>query len=254
MDGEYRLYPVEPGNIEGLADLVNAMRDGKIQGLNITIPHKQVILPLLDELSPSAMAIGAVNTLYFNDGKLTGHNTDAPGFLADHAKFLKNRFYEKIGLVLGAGGAARAVVYALLNDGWKVTLAVRRADMGQAISLKESFEQQMGARQMAILLMEARELSRRVSEIRLIVNATPVGMFPDTDFTPWPTDLAFPDGAAVYDLVYNPRQTRLVRDAQAAGLAATSGLGMLVEQAALSFACWTGQEVPREVFFAAVEA
>ena len=107
---------------------------------------------------------------------------------------------------------------------------------------------------MNIVLLEAGDLGRLGNGIELIVNATPIGMFPETDFSPWPDGLPFPDGAAVYDLVYNPRQTRLVRDAQAAGLRATTGLGMLVEQAALSFACWTGQDVPREVMFAAVEA
>ena len=94
----------------------------------------------MDELTPSAQAIGAVNTLYFKDGKLIGHNTDAPGFLADQTKFLGNSASEKKALVLGAGGAARAVVYALLKEGWKVTLAVRRADISQAQTLMESFE------------------------------------------------------------------------------------------------------------------
>ena len=107
---------------------------------------------------------------------------------------------------------------------------------------------------MNIVLLEASELGRLDRGIGLIVNATPIGMFPETDFSAWPEGLAFPNGAAVYDLVYNPRQTRLVREAQAAGLRAITGLGMLVEQAALSFACWTGQVVSREIMYAAVEA
>jgi shikimate dehydrogenase len=102
--------------------------------------------------------------------------------------------------------------------------------------------------------LEAKDLGRLGNGIWLIVNATPIGMFPEVDSSPWPDHLLFPHGAAVYDLVYHPRQTRLVREAQAAGLQATTGLGMLVEQAVLSFACWTGQEVPREVMFVAVES
>jgi len=254
IHGEYLLYPVAPGAIGGLAELARHMRDGEIDGLNVTIPHKQAIIPLLDELTPSAKAIGAVNTLYLNNGKLIGHNTDAPGFLADQARFLRNSVIEKKALVLGAGGAARAVVYALLKDGWKVTLAVRRADLNQARALIEAFEPQIGSSSMDLVMMEAGDLERLGSRTQFIVNATPIGMFPETDISPWPNGLPFPKEAAVYDLVYNPRQTRLVEAAQAAGLRATTGLGMLVEQAALSFACWTGRDVPREVLFAVVEA
>ena len=254
IHGEYLLYPVAPGAIGGLAELARHMHDGEIDGLNVTIPHKQAIIPLLDELTPSAKAIGAVNTLYLNNGKLIGHNTDAPGFLADQARFLRNSIIEKKALVLGAGGAARAVVYALLKDGWDVTLAVRRADLNQARALIEAFEPQTGSSSMDLVLLEAGDLERLGSRIQLIVNATPIGMFPEPDISPWPNGLPFPKEAAVYDLVYNPRQTRLVEEAQATGLRATTGLGMLVEQAALSFACWTGRDVPREVLYVAVEA
>jgi shikimate dehydrogenase len=252
--GEYRLYPVAPGEIPGLAELTNAMRNSEIQGLNVTIPHKQAIIALLDELTPSAQAIGAVNTLYFQDGKLIGHNTDASGFLADQAKFLGKSLYEKKALVMGAGGAARAVVFALLGDGWEVTLAVRGADINQAEMLRKSFETLPGAERMNVVLLDAGTLGQHRSGIGLIVNATPIGMFPEIDYSPWPDGLAFPDGAAVYDLVYNPRLTRLVREAQVAGLRAITGLGMLVEQAALSFACWTGQVVSREEMYTALEA
>ena len=254
LDGEYRLYPIAPGEMDGLAKLAQAMRAGEIQGLNVTIPYKQAVLSLLDELTPSAQAIGAVNTLYLKDGKLIGHNTDAPGFLADQAKLNQHGSSDKIALVLGAGGAARAVVYALLKDGWQVRLAVRRSDMDQANALMESFKGLTGNSPSEIFLLEAGHLADKMFGSRLIVNATPIGMFPDVDSSPWPDGLPFPNGAAVYDLVYNPHQTRLVKQAQAAGLNATTGLGMLVEQAALSFACWTGRDVPREVLFAAVEA
>ncbi len=240
--------------MEDLPNWQVACATAKLHGLNVTIPHKQAIIPFLDELTPSALAIGAVNTLFCKDGKLIGHNTDAPGFLADLTKFLKNTNAEKEALIMGAGGAARAVVYALLADGWNVTLAVRRADVDQAGALIESFKQQAGAGCMRSTLLEPGDLNLHRKGIRLIVNATPIGMSPETESSPWPVGLPLPQGAAVYDLVYNPRQTRLVREAQAAGLQATTGLGMLVEQAALSFACWTGREVPREVMFAAAEA
>jgi shikimate dehydrogenase len=254
LQGEYLLYSVAPEEIGRLAVLARRMRDGEIQGLNVTIPHKQAIMPLLDELTPSAQLIGAVNTLYLREGKLIGHNTDAPGFLADLAKFLQNTPPEKNALVLGAGGASRAVVYGLLKDGWKITLAVRRADLNQASALIESFESLKVATMINLVLMEAGDLGRLGCEIQLIINATPIGMFPKVDISPWPEKLPLPNGATIYDLVYNPRPTRFVQNALAAGLQATTGLGMLVEQAALSFACWTGQNAPREALYAAVEA
>jgi shikimate dehydrogenase len=254
LQGEYRLYPVEPGDIGGLAVLTTRMRVGEIQGLNVTIPHKQAIMSLMDELTASSQAIGAVNTVSWQDGKLIGDNTDAPGFRSDLTKFLPNTAAKKKALVLGAGGAARAVVYALLKDGWQVALAVRKADLGQADALIKSFAAQAGAESMDLLLLESKDMGRLESGIQLIVNATPIGMFPDSDHSAWPEGLPFPKGAAVYDLVYNPRQTRLVREAQAASLRATTGLGMLVEQAALSFAGWTGRDVAREILFGAVEA
>jgi shikimate dehydrogenase len=254
LDGDYNLYPVSPDDPLALAELVRRVRNCELQGLNVTIPHKQAVIPLLDELSPSALSIGAVNTLYLKNNRLIGHNTDAPGFLADLAKFLTNAASGKKALVLGAGGAARAVVYALLTNGWNVTLAVRRADVGQAGALIESFKLAAGAGSMRSVLLDAEDLGRLESGTRLIVNATPIGMSPDFDSSPWPAGLLFPQGVAIYDVIYNPRQTRLVQDALAAGLRATTGLGMLVEQAALSFACWTRRDVPREVMFAAVEA
>jgi shikimate dehydrogenase len=260
LDGEYRLYPIAPDDKGGLLEMTRRLRCGELQGLNITIPYKQAIIPLVDELTPSARAIGAVNTLFSRDGRLVGHNTDAPGFLADLARFLpislseqKRKRTSKGALVLGAGGAARAVVYGLLTDGWIVTMAVRRADVDQVQMLIDSFEPQAGAQSMRWIYMEKSDLQSVQAGIQLIVNSTPVGMFPETEFSPWPADLPFPHDVVVYDVIYNPRLTCLVKDARAAGLVAATGLGMLVEQAALSFTCWTGQIASREVMAAALE-
>jgi shikimate dehydrogenase len=254
LEGNYCLYPVPPGDPQALADLIGCLRTRELQGLNVTIPYKQVVIPYLDELTLSARAIGAVNTMYLENGRLIGHNTDAPGFQADLAKFLGGKFSGKEALVLGAGGAARAVVYSLLADGWIVNLAVRPADIGQAGELISAFTRQPGYGFIRSTLLEAGELSQLKGGLELIVNTTPVGMYPETECSPWPADLPFPQAAVVYDLVYNPRQTRLVSEARQAGLRATSGLGMLVEQAALSFTCWTGLDVPREVMVKAAEA
>ncbi len=248
LQGVYSLFPIAPDDPQGLHKLLTRLRTGEITGLNVTIPHKQNIVPLLDELTPKAKAIHAVNTLYRRDDKLIGDNTDAPGFLIDLNNFLDDN-WSKIGkqkssIVLGAGGSARAVAFALINDGWTVSIVARRVE--QAQQLAASFPGHP---------LEAVGYSRTnfdLSNISLIVNTTPVGMAPDMDHSPWPEDWPFPPRAAVYDLVYHPYETRFVKDACAAGCPARAGLGMLIEQAALAFEIWTGVDPSREIMFGAV--
>jgi shikimate dehydrogenase len=218
------------------------VRQGRLDGLNVTIPHKQAVLSLLDELSPAAQAIGAANTIYARAGRLVGDNTDAPGFLADLQRL---GFSGQNALVLGAGGAARAVCYALLGAGWQVGISARRFEQAQALAA--ALGGAAGAAR--ALAFEPATLRQPFS---LIINATPVGMHPAIDASPWPEDIPFPAGAAVYDLVYNPAETALVRAARAGGLRAASGLGMLVEQAALAFQMWTGKAVPRQPLWEAL--
>ena len=253
-EGEYRLYSIPPENLKELGDLLGLVRSGEITGLNVTIPYKQTVLSYLDDVSPSAEGIGAVNTISLEKGRLIGLNTDAPGFLADLCRAFPRGFRAKKAIILGAGGAARAVVYILLKEGWEVTLAVRKADIGQGALLISSMKQQFIGAELSQVLMECEELSRILDQVSLIVNATPVGMYPETEKSPWPEGVKFPQVAAVYDLIYNPRETCLIRRARSAGLRTTSGIGMLVEQAALSFEIWTGYRPPREPLFAEVEA
>lgn len=245
LDGEYSLFPVQPDDKQGLKDLLSQIRSGKIHGLNVTIPHKQNVIPFLDELTHTAAAIGAVNTIYLHNDKLIGDNTDGRGFLADVKRLIDSAAFsfQPSALVLGAGGSARAVVYALLNDGWKVILAARRVE--QANELAKQFEQ--------VNIVEFNFQTFQRSNVQLIVNTTPLGMTPNIDQSPWPGNLPFPTGAAIYDLVYNPRETKLVRDAHAQGLNATTGLGMLIEQAALAFEIWTNHSPSREIMCTSVE-
>ncbi|MCB8967773.1 MAG: shikimate dehydrogenase [Ardenticatenaceae bacterium] len=251
LPGEYVLYPVRPlppGQSELVGLLLQVWR-GELSGLNVTIPHKQIVLPLLDQLTPAARAIGAVNTIWCEDGVLWGDNTDAPGFEADVRRFLGSDFGRlPYALVLGAGGAARAVVYALAQAGWAVTIAARRLE--QAEALVKSLQPAVTGTLTAVSL-SAHVLADKVAGMGLIVNATPVGMTPKTLASPWP-GVTFAEDTAVYDLIYNPRDTRLVQDARAAGVRATTGLGMLIEQASLAFTRWTGQQVPYEVWRDAV--
>lgn len=247
LKGDYSLFSIHSDDKQGLKSLLARVRSGEIQGLNVTIPHKQNVIPLLDELTPTAEAVGAVNTIYLRKKKLIGDNTDAPGFLTDLKKFLATetrRNGVRRALVLGSGGSARAVVYALLDE-WDVVIAARRLE--QAQKLAHSFVNY----KLSIAIYGLATID--FSNIDLIVNTTPIGMSPNVDTSPVPENLSLPSNVFIYDLIYNPRETKLVRDARLQGLKAVSGLGMLIEQAALSFELWTGHRPSREIIHAAVD-
>jgi shikimate dehydrogenase len=263
LPGEYGLFPAppDPFGLEALRALLDRVRQGELHGLNVTIPHKQAVLPWLDELTPIARATGAVNTIYRQDGLLTGDNTDVGGFLADLERAAPGALLSPGGftaggrgtaLILGAGGSARAVAYGLAQAGWPLIVASRRTEQAQALAAflrPSSSSASISARSLQdlpILVAGSR------SPIALIVNTTPLGMAPAQDTSPWPPDLPFPPGAFVYDLVYRPAETALLQAARAAGLAAKNGLGLLVEQAALAFERWTGLPAPRPAMHAAV--
>lgn len=264
LEGEYRLYPVPPHpqpislgergvrgeGMYSLENLLENMRAGPIHGLNVTIPHKQNVIALLDELTPVAQAIGAVNAIFRTGDQLIGDNSDAPGFFHDLQRcFNLSTFQPSTALILGAGGSARAVAYALLSHGWRVTIAARRLEQANALAV--DLGKLFPHLQLVTCNLQLDTLD--LSPLRLIVNTTPLGMAPHPDASPWPEGTLFPENAAVYDLVYNPRETLLVKQARAAGLPAVTGLGMLIEQAALAFECWIGHQAPREAMLASVE-
>jgi shikimate dehydrogenase len=250
LPGEYSLFPLPP-TAEGeksLRQLLERMRQEQLHGLNVTIPHKQTVIPMLDDLTPRAKAIGAVNTIYNQKGRLWGENTDAPGFMTDLEKYLPGAADGKgaQALVMGAGGSARAVVYALAQAGWAVTIAARRIEQGQALA----HSLRLPGVQIKALPFEDATFSANYS---LVVNTTPLGMFPEVKGNPWPAEVPFPRETVLYDLVYNPLETALVRAARQAGLQAATGLGMLVEQAAIAFEIWTRREAPGAAMWAAAQ-
>lgn len=257
LAGEYRLYPVPPlpEGAQALGELAQELRAGRLHGLNVTIPHKRAVLSLVDRLSATAQAVGAANTLFLQDGLLVGENTDAPGFLADltdqtgWAGGLPGAG-TCLALVLGAGGSARAVVYALVQAGWQVRVAARRRAQAEELAAALGSFTQPG--KIVPLGMSRAELGWNHHDVALLVNATPVGMAPLTAASPWPAGLSLPAAAFVYDLVYNPPATALTAAAKAAGLEAQTGLGMLVEQAALSLEIWTACPVPRQAMWQAL--
>jgi len=224
-----------------LAAAVGGLRALDAAGFNVTIPHKASILPLLDELEPQASAIGAVNTVINRGGRLRGYNTDAAGFLAA----LKQHGVEpadKTIVLIGAGGVARAIAFALVSHGADLIVLARR------LPAAEELGQHLGteAGHIKALELNRMNLKKFLEEADLLVNATSVGMTPDADRTPVPGDLLRP-GLKVFDAVYHPQRTRLLCEAEAAGAATISGLPMLVAQAALSFELWTGQKAPLEL-------
>lgn len=256
LEGEYSLFPLAADQVfpQNLSALLEQVRRGEIQGLNVTVPYKQVVIPYLDRLTPTAAAVGAVNTIYSQDQQLVGENTDVPGFLADLQRFLGDRQslnpVDKQVLVLGAGGAARAVVFALCSMSWKVGLAARRYI--QAQELAEGYGTRVSHNCIRIVAYDAPGLHEASEHLSLLVNTTPLGMWPQVDASPWLAGVPLPSQAYVYDLVYNPAQTRLLELANQAGLRTSNGIGMLVEQAAMAFECWTVRQAPRQAMLSAV--
>jgi shikimate dehydrogenase len=226
------------------------------RGLNVTVPHKQAVLPLLDEIDPAARAIGAVNTIRFDGpepggGSMPisrGYNTDWSGFQADLTA-LGVAVAGETCYVLGAGGSARAVVYALAKAGADVHIFARRSE--QAAQLVQALSPHLAGASLSA--HDWQGLYAPLPRPRLIVNTTPVGMHPHAEATSWPDDAPLAGTSFVYDLVYSPPVTRFMRQAQAAGCRVANGLGMLLRQGAKAFEIWTGQQPDLAVMRAALE-
>ena len=227
-----------------LAEAVRGLRALGFAGANVTLPHKEDVIPHLDALTERAEAIGAVNTLFWDeDGRLAGDNTDAAGFLTPleaHADTLRGREM----LIFGAGGAARAAAYALLTAfaPARLTLAARTPSKAERLAGDLAAHDEKGA----LAVVPYDEAGPAVRASRLLVNATPLGMSPETNRTPWPATEDLTAHRLVYDLVYAPSRTRFLREAAARGAAPIGGLEMLVGQAAASYRRWTGHEMPIE--------
>ncbi|MGE4290949.1 MAG: shikimate dehydrogenase [Desulfovibrio sp.] len=213
---------------EDLARFVGRMREDKILGLSVTIPHKQAIMPLLDRVSSKARAVGAVNTLLWDRGLLKGTNTDVTGCLVPLQQ-LGRTF--RTGLVLGAGGAARAAVAALNGLGveW-VGVTNRSREKADAL-----------AREFGVHVVEWGERHKNPPDV--LVNCTPLGMTGHLEAeNPWPLN-SLPTGTVVFDLVYNPLKTRLLLAAKQSGCTTVSGLEMFLHQGLKQFKLWTGAEL-----------
>jgi len=247
LDVRYERWETPP---ECLAETVASLRQPDRLGANVTVPYKEAVIPLLDELDPLARQVGAVNTIVHRDGRLTGHNTDVTGFL----RALGELGFQVRGaraLILGAGGAARAVALALVREGAAMVVLANRT-YHRAFEVAEALRPLARRTVVRAIPLTLAALQQAGLVWDLIVNCTTLGMPGglDADKSPLPAEL-IPEKALVFDLVYGPRPTPLVRLAQERGARATDGLAMLVYQGAESFALWTGREAPIEVMMEA---
>jgi shikimate dehydrogenase len=225
MNAVYVAFPVKD-----LQAAVAGLRGLNIAGVSVTIPYKEEIIPLLDELDPQAARMAAVNTVINRDGRLMGYNTDWLGAVAalqTHSSIKGDSF-----LVLGAGGASRAIVFGILEEGGSVT--VTDLDAERACTLGQQFE---------VVTLPLADLDRHPGGV--LINATPVGMEPCADAIPIAPEL-LSRFRLVMDIVYRPLETRLLREARARGAAPIDGLQMLIHQGTAQFELWTGRPAPLE--------
>ncbi|MBE3558256.1 MAG: shikimate dehydrogenase [Ktedonobacteraceae bacterium] len=253
IPAHYELWPT-PG--EQLLERVRSLCNDDCLGANVTIPHKAAVLPYLDKIDPLAERIGAVNTIVHRDDYLHGYNTDAPGLLralhehgigelqADGQISLCGR----TAVLLGAGGAARGAAFALAGAGVeRLIILNRHRERAQVLAA----EVQHYYEKPVFSLSDPSFLLPHSSSI--IINATSLGMHEDA--SPLPAEILerFDADTFVYDMIYNPSQTRLLCQALAMGLRAANGLSMLLHQGALAFTYWTGQPAPLEIMRAAIQ-
>ena len=249
IEAEYSPFTVKPDEV---GEFVEGLRSENAIGINVTVPHKETVIPFLDEVDDWATEAGAVNTIVNHSGRLTGHNTDGYGFLRALRESGSLEPEGKRVLILGAGGSARGVVQALLRAGvGELHIANRTVVRAETLA-------QLAANRgvpATPLALGSEDVAAAAAQADLIVNCTSVGMRhgPDESGSPLAAHQV-PATALVYDLVYNPMLTPLLRAAEAAGAATLGGISMLVYQGAASFEIWLGQPAPVDVMMAAATA
>jgi shikimate dehydrogenase len=247
LDYSYELRSVPP---EGMGAFVaSELRSERFAGGSVTIPHKVAIMEHLDGVAPSALRIGAVNTIVNENGRLMGYNTDGTGALRGIIEVHGDVDGSRV-VMLGAGGAARAVGYHLSTRVEELTIANRTLKKAEELAVTLSANPECRAKVRSIPL-DKDELRASIKDANILVNGTPLGMHPDTGSTPVEKDLLHP-GLLVFDLVYNPVKTKLLRDAEEAGASILPGVNMLVYQGVEAFKMWTEVDPPMETMREAV--
>lgn len=232
LDGHYHAFKVEENRLE---DAVKGIRALGVQGINVTVPHKVSIMDHLDHIDESAKVLGAVNTVRREGDKLVGYNTDGEGFVKSLMRILDKPVSELSFLMIGAGGAARAIFTTIVRDNpEKFDICNRTIEKAKQLA-----ESAPSFRNVEVLSIK--EAEERLEQYDVIIHTTSVGMYPNVEDIPLSLQRTA-SSAVVCDIVYNPIQTSLLKEAKQKGLKTLDGVGMFVEQAALSFRLWTGHE------------
>jgi shikimate dehydrogenase len=239
LDFVYLPFKVTAKNLPGA---ITGLRSLNFRGSNVTIPHKVAVIPLLDELDPSAKQIDAINTIVNDNGHLKGYNTDAAGFLKSLSEKDINPAGKRV-VILGAGGVSRAVTFTLPEQGAEITI-LNRSQKTEWVERLATNSPPSKNRVQTMGLNDA-NLQTALKHADILINATSVGMSPNVDKSLVPQELLRPE-MVVFDVIYNPEKTRLLADADKAGAATIGGLDMLVWQGALAFELWTGIKAPVE--------
>jgi shikimate dehydrogenase len=238
IDATYELWDRPP--IE-LADAIGELRGDDFLGANVTIPHKERVVPMVDRLTEEAHATGAVNTITREGKRLVGHNTDVPGFRVALDRLVGKQKMPRQAVVLGAGGGARAVVYGLITEGFQRIVVFNR-HLHRAESMVKHFGRSAAHMELRAMPWHESIIEAELAKARILVNATSIGL--SSDESPIPAETLNPE-LLVLDLIYS--KTRLLRDATAAGCTVADGELMLLHQGAAAFTLWTGQTAPLDL-------
>jgi shikimate dehydrogenase len=245
VDAAYELWDRAP---IVLPEAIAEIRGDDFLGANVTIPHKERVVPLVDKLTEEAQATGAVNTITREGRRLVGHNTDVPGFKVALDHLVGRQKMPRIAIVLGAGGGARAVVYGLIREGFQRVVVFNR-HLHRAEALVKHFGRSASHMELRAMPWHDSIIEAELAKSKVLVNATSIGL--TADVSPIPAEILPPD-LLVLDLIYN--RTRLLRDAAAAGATTSDGELMLLHQGAAAFTLWTGMPAPVDVMQHALSA
>jgi shikimate dehydrogenase len=238
--------------VEAIGDAVRGLRAlGNFRGASVTIPHKVAVLPFLDEIDPTARHIGAINTIVSENGKLLGANTDATGALRALKEGDAPLGGEPV-LILGSGGAARAIAFALVLEAGIRRLLLLGIDDKERGQLASDLTRKTGVR-VTDAYLDEKSLEAALAEAKVLIHCTPIGMAPKAGISCVPAHLLHSD-LTVMDVVYNPRETQLLADAKAASCRIISGLEMFLHQAAAQFERWTGLSAPMPLMRAVLDS
>lgn len=238
--------------VEAIGEAITGLRAlGGFRGASVTIPHKVSAIPFLDEVEPTARHIGAINTIVANQGKLSGYNTDATGALRALRGGVGSLAGKRV-MILGSGGAARAIAFAIAGEAEVAGLTLLGVDGNERSTLAKDLRSKTPLTVAEAYLDEV-SLRRTLPDAQVLIHCTPIGMSPKTEASCVPAALLHEE-LAVMDIVYNPRDTRLLKDARQAGCVTISGLEMFLHQAVAQFELWTNQTAPADVMRAVLES